>query len=186
VSDVTPPRGAPSRDVPAWSHLEPAGLLRRGAAKLVDLALIAGLVVVVTYGAFLVVFPVAVAVVAPMPLGYLDLYLPIIVPGSVWTAFWFVYASLCEHVWATTLGKRLLGIEVRSAGNEDPSLAEAMLRNLYLAVGAIGFLPFGVLLSFPLQLVAVASIPVSVLRDRPTGRGWHDRLAGGTIVARAA
>ncbi|MFG3316508.1 RDD family protein [Streptomyces sp. NPDC048171] len=156
----------------------PAGLGKRLAARLVDTVVLAG-----------------VTAVAAVPLGtkaidhvndkidqaklsgetvtvwLLDgttsLYLGIVL--AVLLVFGVVYEALPTAKWGRTLGKRLLGLEVRDIeAHEAPSFGAALRR--WLVYSVPGLLVVGV--------VGVAWC----LFDRPWHQCWHDKAAG-TFVA---
>ncbi|MFC9061930.1 RDD family protein, partial [Streptomyces sp. NPDC057074] len=156
----------------------PAGLGKRLAARLIDTVVLAG-----------------VTAVAAVPLGtkaidhvndkidqaklsgetvtvwLLDgttsLYLGIVL--AVLLVFGVVYEALPTAKWGRTLGKRLLGLEVRDIeAHEAPSFGAALRR--WLVYSVPGLLVVGV--------VGVAWC----LFDRPWHQCWHDKAAG-TFVA---
>ncbi|MGV9287824.1 RDD family protein [Streptomyces sp. NPDC003719] len=156
----------------------PAGLGKRLAARLIDTVLLAG-----------------VTAVAAVPLGTKALdhvndkidaaklsgetvtvwlldgttatYLGIVL--AVLLLFGVVYEALPTAKWGRTLGKKLLGLEVRDIeAHEPPSFGAALRR--WLVYGVPGLLVVGV--------VGVAWC----LFDRPWHQCWHDKAAG-TFVA---
>ncbi|MFB7654564.1 MULTISPECIES: RDD family protein [unclassified Streptomyces] len=156
----------------------PAGLGKRLAARLIDTVVLAG-----------------VTAVAAVPLGtkaidhvndkidqaklsgetvtvwLLDgttsLYLGIVL--AVLLVFGVLYEALPTAKWGRTLGKRLLGLEVRDIeAHEAPSFGAALRR--WLVYSVPGLLVVGV--------VGVAWC----LFDRPWHQCWHDKAAG-TFVA---
>ncbi|WP_328431574.1 RDD family protein [Streptomyces sp. NBC_00453] len=160
------------------SEARPAGLGRRLAARLLDTVVLAG-----------------VTAVAAVPLGtkaldhvnekidaaklsgetvtvwLLDgttaVYLGVIL--AVLLVFGVLYEALPTARWGRTLGKKLLGLEVRDIqGHEPPSFGGALRR--WLVYSVPGLLVVGV--------VGVAWC----LFDRPWRQCWHDKAAG-TFVA---
>ncbi|MFD6192811.1 RDD family protein [Streptomyces sp. NPDC060275] len=156
----------------------PAGLGRRLAARLIDTVVLGG-----------------VAAVAAVPLGVkavdhvndkideaklsgetvtvwlLDgttsTYLGIVL--AVLLLFGVVYEALPTAKWGRTLGKKLLGLEVRDIEAHEPPTFGAALRR-WLVYSVPGLLAVGV--------VGV----VWCLFDRPWHQCWHDKAAG-TFVA---
>jgi uncharacterized RDD family membrane protein YckC len=156
----------------------PAGLGKRLAARLIDTAVLAG-----------------VTAVAAVPLGtkavdhvngkideaklsgetvtvwLLDgttsTYLGIVL--AVLLLFGVVYEALPTAKWGRTLGKKLLGLEVRDIeAHEPPSFGAALRRWLVYSVPG-------------LLVVGLAGV-VWCLFDRPWHQCWHDKAAG-TFVA---
>lgn len=127
-------------------------------------------------------------------LALLDLPAPTIGLGGteVWTRSavtalsWLAYHVLAESLFATTVGKRLVGLRVgdvdrsnMGAGTGDierPSVGAATLRNVWILFGLVPLIG-GLAL-----LVATVGIAITILRD-DRHRGLHDRLAGTTVVA---
>lgn len=96
---------------------------------------------------------------------------------------WFVatltgvtaYFVVADATAGTTLGKRALGLAVVGPSGATATFGEAARREAFVIVGAVPF-------AGPvLALAAWVSIGVTARSD-PAGRGWHDRLAGGTQV----
>ncbi|MBY8345222.1 RDD family protein, partial [Streptomyces sp. KC 17012] len=160
------------------SAARPAGLGRRLAARLLDTVVLAG-----------------VTAVAAVPLGtkaldhvdekidaaklsgetvtvwLLDgttsVYLGIVL--AVLLVFGVLYEALPTAKWGRTLGKKLLGIEVRDIeAHEPPSFGGALRR--WLVYSVPGLLVVGI--------VGIAWC----LFDRPWHQCWHDKAAG-TFVA---
>ncbi|MFJ5278582.1 RDD family protein [Streptomyces parvulus] len=99
--------------------------------------------------------------------GTTSLYLGIVL--AVLLVFGVVYEALPTAKWGRTLGKRLLGLEVRDIeAHEAPSFGAALRR--WLVYSVPGLLAVGV--------VGVAWC----LFDRPWRQCWHDKAAG-TFVA---
>lgn len=96
------------------------------------------------------------------------------------------YFSLMESYTGRTLGKMIMKLEVRGAGGGRPTLAEAVKRNAWTALGVVGLVPLvGVFLSWVLQVAAAVAIAVTISNDPVARQGWHDRFADGTTVVRA-
>lgn len=144
-----------------------AGFLIRGAAFLIDSAVLAG------FGA-----PLAAA-------GYFGLRAGMMVAGqstaieadetllTILIAAWFamatIYFTVLHRTYGQTIGKSLLGLRVRSVGLGEVGYFRSLLRTVAYAASS-SFLGFGFL------LVALT----------PRKRGWHDFLAGTCVVRLAA
>jgi uncharacterized RDD family membrane protein YckC len=90
----------------------------------------------------------------------------------------YAYFVVLDTVLGTTVGKSALGLRVDGPAGGRPSLSQALVRESFVLLGAIPFA--GPLLA----LVAWVAILLSI-RKSPSGQGLHDRLGGGTLVARA-
>jgi uncharacterized RDD family membrane protein YckC len=133
----------------------PAGLGRRGAARIVDGVLIG-----------------AVVTAAGVPLGFDATWLV----GAALVIYG--YFVLLDAGWGTTVGKRLLGLRVVGAAGGRATVGESMAREAFVLLGAVPF-------AGPvLALAAWVAIAVTVRRD-PLGQGIHDRMGGGTTVVRS-
>ena len=102
--------------------------------------------------------------------------------GMVWlsiqTVVVFGYFVILDVAWGTTLGKRLLGLQVTRPHGGRPTVRQATIREAFTLLGAIPFA--GPVLALVAWIVIVVTINAS-----PTGQGKHDRLAGGTLVVAA-
>lgn len=87
------------------------------------------------------------------------------------------YFAYLEASRGQTLGKQLLNIRVIGPGGGNPTMEEALKRNLWIAAGIIPFL--GGLIE--LGLVIWIIITITQGADK---RGVHDQFAGGTQVVR--
>lgn len=102
--------------------------------------------------------------------------------GPAWlmiqTVLVFGYFVILDVSWGTTLGKRLLGLEVRGPDGGAPTVRQAAIREAFTLVGAIPYA--GPALALIAWIVIMVTIDSS-----PTGQGKHDELAGGTRVSTA-
>jgi uncharacterized RDD family membrane protein YckC len=134
------------------------GLITRGVAAAIDLALFAGLLSLVS-GLFASIVPVAfgspdgLPAVAVAGLGVLGFLLV----GLVFVTFWSLVGQ--------TPGMRFLGIRLDVDGSDEIGLRRSVRRLLAVPVALL-----------PLGLGFLAIIP-SAQR-----RGWHDRIAGTDVV----
>lgn len=94
------------------------------------------------------------------------------------------YFAWLESAYGRTVGKALLGLQTFGGADRRPNLDQAIRRNIWVAFGIAGVVPIiGGLIGGIGQLAAVVTIAIGISKD-PAGRGWHDRLAAGTLVAR--
>ena len=93
------------------------------------------------------------------------------------------YFGLLESRGGQTLGKMIMKLRVVDAAGQTPSLEQALRRNIWVACGIAGVVPFvGGLIGSLAQLAAVITIAIGIADDKNGGRGWHDRFAGDTLV----
>jgi uncharacterized RDD family membrane protein YckC len=88
-----------------------------------------------------------------------------------------IYFAGCDAAFATTLGKRLLGLKVLGPAGGRPTVRQATIRESFTLLGAVPFA--GPILA----LIAWVWIVVTI-RSHPLGQGKHDVLAGGTRLVR--
>ncbi|HEX6254781.1 MAG TPA: RDD family protein [Euzebyales bacterium] len=90
-----------------------------------------------------------------------------------------IYFATAEAVFGRTLGKRLLRCAVIAADGGPVTLRAALLRRVVF-VGGLVVPMLGPLLAFAAPLAML----VTVIQDAPTGRGFHDQMAGTLVVDR--
>ncbi len=99
-------------------------------------------------------------------------------------AIGFGYFGYLDSSQGGTLGKKALSLRVVGAGGGNPSFTESVKRNVFLAIGILGLVPFLGLVTLPLSLVAYITIAVGISQDTDRRQAWHDRFAGGTQVVK--
>jgi uncharacterized RDD family membrane protein YckC len=110
-------------------------------------------------------------------------YAGVVTPILVAAIYWGYFAVL-ESRTGWTLGKMLVGVQVRGPGGARPTVRAALTRNAFTAVGLLGLIPVvGGVLSGMAFLVGVAAIAVTIAGSG-TRQGWHDLAAGGTRVVK--
>ncbi len=153
---------------------EPASVLARLGARVIDSLLVAVVTVLLALLLFRVLFDVDTeASLLPSEsslAGTASSVLTVLI--SIGYAAWF------ESVRGQTIGKMALGIAVRGPGPAArPPIDVAVKRNLWMALSIIPEVG-------PLaQLVAMIAIAVTINVNR-NGAGWHDSWAGGTRVVK--
>ena len=137
---------------------EPASFLRRAAAFLIDVAIVAA-----------IWFATVVAAVIPDNSGEEDLSEPwatiVVVLVLAIPLFWFVYQWISNSIGAS-IGKKMLSLSVEPA---DPVLRSAVVRGLVRAIGQV-------ISAIPLGLGYWAAV-----WDHEN-RAWHDKLAGTRVI----
>ncbi|WP_319452155.1 MULTISPECIES: RDD family protein [unclassified Mycobacterium] len=139
----------------------PGGLLRRFFARLID-GIIVGVVGSISILSFL----------------SSDALSDYLVTGLFTGVLMFAYFVAFEAGLGWTIGKKILGLEVRGPdGATKPSVSQAAVRNAWTVFPIVPYV--GGLLAF----IAIVVIAVTI-SGSPTKQGKHDELAGGTQVAR--
>jgi uncharacterized RDD family membrane protein YckC len=93
------------------------------------------------------------------------------------------YFAVLESRRGQTVGKMVTKLRVVDDAGRNPTLEQAIRRNIWVACGIAGIVPIiGGLVGSLAQLVAVITIAVGISDGKSGGRGWHDRFAGGTLV----
>ncbi len=103
--------------------------------------------------------------------------MPLLIATVIMNGVSLTYFVLSESIWGRTLGKRALRLRVRGVGGDLPTVKQALLRNLYLALGVIqGFV------GSVLSLGVIVWIAVTIAMDHTYRQGVHDRFANETYV----
>jgi uncharacterized RDD family membrane protein YckC len=168
---------APAGPQPATGVGQPADLVTRFLAKLIDSVLLG-----VTYG-LLVTFLLLGLVFGALVGGSSGGFIASAISTLVSTALFIGYFAYMESSQGQTVGKMLMKIEVRGPDGQYPTLEQALKRNAYLAIGLVGIIPIlGTLLAPLLSLGATIAIAVTINSNTATRQGWHDLFADGTSV----
>ena len=94
------------------------------------------------------------------------------------------YFAFFESSQGATLGKQLLKLKVVGPdGTSNPTMEEAIRRNIFYAIQLVYIVPIVGWIFGPIaMLVAVIMIAVGINNDTVARQGWHDKFAGGTRV----
>jgi uncharacterized RDD family membrane protein YckC len=178
--------GEAARDVVAVPETPPrrprAGFWRRAAATLLDALFLAAVWWAVSLG-LLAATGVLAAVRAQLPAvsgdpaalfqlvgSALSPHLPLFaVAQLVFFPAAVLYQPLCHALWGKTLGKKVLGLRLVTAGGGRVGLGRALAR--YLAL-MLSLAPFG--------------LGCFWIAWDPGKQGWHDRLAGTAVIKERA
>lgn len=179
-----PPAGRGRRANPyaaAGIPTAPAGVGRRLGARLIDQAVLVGLTFVV--GA-LIAGPLIGDVGVRYPDGSVEYFTgPLIVAGLLHLATVFAYVVVLETTRGQTFGKMIVRLQVLDRDGGRPRVSQSLRRNAFYLAYAWGMLPMDSTLPILLTLLALgAAVLLTITRDRPEHRGWHDRLAGTRVV----
>lgn len=159
----------------------PADLRDRCLARVIDF----GMLFVVSYVAvsLIIVGRFMDADAGLLGIGQDGSYAGVVTPILVAAIYWGYFAVL-ESQTGWTLGKMLVGIQVRGPAGARPPVRAALTRNAFTALGLLGLIPMvGGVLTGVAFLAGVAAIAVTIARSG-TRQGWHDLVAGGTRVVK--
>ena len=176
-----PPAGAtppmPGAPAPAAGIGQPGTLLDRFLARLVD-AIILG----VTYG--IIVGIVGGVFISGYRTGA-EVYFYYLIIGVLSTIVYVGYFAYMESSRGQTLGKMVMKLKVFGPdGASNPTLEQAVRRNIYLGFGLLAIIPFvGWFVGWIAQVAAVILILIGINGD-PRRQHWFDKFAGGTTVVK--
>ena len=159
----------------------PAGLRDRCLARIIDFALL----FVVSYVAvsLIIVGQFMDADAGLLGIGQEGSYAGVVTPILVAAIYWGYFAVL-ESQTGWTVGKMLVGVQVRGPAGARPTVRAALTRNAFTALGLLGLIPVvGGVVTAVAFLAGVGAIAVTIARSE-TRQGWHDVLAGGTTVVK--
>jgi uncharacterized RDD family membrane protein YckC len=165
-----PPAGyaAPAPGAPATGVGAPGNLLDRFLARFID-GIIIGIVVVI----------INVVLAAAS-----DSWLLTGLVSAVVTAVLYLgYFAYLESNRGQTIGKQVMKLKVVGPdGATNPTMEQAVRRNIWTAFGIAGVVPIvGALIGGLAELAAVILIAVNINSD-PQRQHWFDKFAGGTKV----
>lgn len=177
-----PPPAAPSAPIygegaPAAGAVgpRPAELIDRFLAKLIDGVIMFGVNMV------LVVFIVAGTIFSSGS----SRFLTGLVTSVITTLIYLGYLAYMEHSQGKTVGKMVMKLRVIGPNGGNPTLEEAVKRNIWAAFSLAGIVPIvGSILGSIAQLIAVVMIAVGINNDTVNRQAWHDQFAGGTRVVK--
>jgi uncharacterized RDD family membrane protein YckC len=164
-----PPAGAtaPVGAVGAYGPGQPGSLLDRFLARLIDFVIIG-----------------IVGVIIGIVLGAISnsWLLANLIDAVVTTVLYLGYFGYMESNRGQTIGKQIMKLRVQGPTGANPTMNEAIKRNIWLGAAILGIVPIlGQLLGGLIELAAVILIAVNINSD-PQRQHWFDKFAGGTKV----
>lgn len=159
----------------------PADLTMRFLARLIDYILL-GIVLGI------VVFALIIGVIMGAAAGFGGFgggggFGVVLVQAVLTAGITLAYFALMESSRGQTVGKMLLKLQTQGPNGQKPTMAEAVRRNAWTALGILAIIPFfGGFLAWIAQLAAAIYIAVTINNNTTTRQGWHDEFAGGTRV----
>lgn len=161
---------------------QPAELLDRFLARLIDYVILFIINMVVV--GFLVVGVIMQSQAGMMGFGGGN-YLTSVISSVLLAAIYLGYFAFMESSRGQTIGKMLMKLQTRGPDGGNPTMEQAIRRNIWVAMGILGVIPIvGGILGGLGQLVAMILIAVGINSDTVGRRGWHDAFAGGTQVVK--
>ena len=154
----------------------PGELLDRFLARLVD-----GIVLTVVYVILSQIF--AAILLDDFFNSTGELFVFYLVTLVLFTGVSIGYFAYMESSRGQTVGKMLLKLKTVGPGGGNPTMEQAIRRNIVYAASLIGVIPVvGLWLSPLVSIAAVVLIAVGINNDTVKRQGWHDKFAGGTEV----
>lgn len=177
-----PPPPAPGYDpsVGPQAGARPAELLDRFLARLIDGILLAVVNVII----------VSVLVVGALMgesggLYGASGYAATAVSAVIGAVIYVGYFAWMESSRGQTVGKMVMKLRTLGPTGGNPTLEQAVRRNIWMGAGLLGVIPIiGGLIGALLELAAVIMIAVGISNDTANRRAWHDHFAGGTRVVK--
>lgn len=180
MTDQTPPPAPGSEPYGGAPPARPGELLERFGARLIDYILLA-----IVNG--IIVSLIIVGAVMGSSGGFGGFS-----GGTTWaasavsalltTAISLGYFVYLESSRGQTVGKMVLKLKTVGPTGANPTMEQALRRNIWMAAGFLGVLPVIGALGSLAELVAVIMIAVGINGDTVNRQAWHDHFAGETRV----
>lgn len=162
---------------------QPAELLDRFLARLIDYVILFIINMIVV--GFLIVGLIMQSSAGVMGMGGGGNFLTGLVSSVLLAAIYLGYFAFMESSRGQTVGKMLMKLQTRGPAGGNPTMEQAIRRNIWVAMGILGVIPIvGGFLGGLGQLIAMILIAVGINSDTVGRRGWHDTFAGGTQVVK--
>ncbi len=154
----------------------PGELVDRFLARLID-----GIIMGVVFGIISAI--VAGAIITGYRSGS-EVYFYYLIIGVLSAVIYLGYYAYMESSRGQTVGKIVMKLKVFGPdGVSNPTMEQAVRRNIYLAYGLVSIVPFvGWWLGGLVGLAAVILILVGINGDPVKRQHWFDKFAGGTQV----
>lgn len=156
----------------------PGELLDRFLARLIDHVLLA----VVNTVVISVVVVGAVLGESANSFGSSSTFLAGAVASVFTTVIALAYFGYLESSRGQTLGKMIMKLRTVGPDGGNPTMEQALRRNIYFAAGLLGLIPVIGWIGSLASLVGMILIAVNINNDTVNRQGWHDHFAGETRV----
>lgn len=175
-----PPPAAPGPAADPQTGARPGELLDRFLARFIDFVLLA-----VVNG--IIVAAIIIGVVMGESGGFYGTgsVASDIVAAVVSTAIYLAYFGYLESSRGQTVGKMVMKLRTVGPSGGNPTMEEALRRNIWVGFGILGVVPVvGAAVGALAQLAAVIMIALGINKDTVSRQAWHDNFAGGTRVVK--
>ncbi|WP_309649480.1 RDD family protein [Nocardioides sp.] len=107
-----------------------------------------------------------------------------IVLSALTSLIYLGYYAFLESSRGQTIGKQVVKLKVFGPdGASNPTMEQAIRRNIWMAFGILGVIPvIGQLIGGLAQIAAIVLIVVGINADTARRQHWFDKFAGGTTV----
>jgi uncharacterized RDD family membrane protein YckC len=176
-----PPAGAtapaPGAPTQPYGPGQPGNLLDRFLARLID-GILLGVVFAIINGVF-----GAIVYNGYHSLG--EVFLFYLITGVINTVIGLGYFAYLESSRGQTLGKQLLKLRTFAPdGQSNPTMNEAVRRNIYYAFPLIGIIPVLGWILYPIAALVALIVILMGINSDPRRQHWFDKFAGGTQVVK--
>lgn len=104
------------------------------------------------------------------------------VSAIITTVIYLGYFAYMESSQGRTLGKMIMKLRVVGPAGGNPTMQEAVKRNIWLGLPILGIVPIlGGLIAWLGQIVAIILCAIGISND-PQRQHWFDKFAGHTQV----
>ncbi len=179
MTDQTPPPAPGFEPYGGAPAARPGELLERFGARLIDYILLA-----VVNGIIVSVIVVGAVMGANGGFYGASTWAASAVSALLTTAISLGYFVYLESSRGQTVGKMLLKLKTVGPTGANPTMEQALRRNVWMAAGFLGVLPVVGVLGGLAELVAVIMIAVGINGDPVNRQAWHDHFAGETRVVK--
>lgn len=179
---LPPPAPMPAPGVPTSGVGQPADLLMRFLARLIDnVVLFLVNLIVVTVVVVGAIFGASASPFGGSGGGFLVGAVGAVLSAAINLG----YFTVMENKTGQTVGKMALGLRTQGPNGANPTVEEALKRNAWTGLGVLAIIPVvGGLIGSLAQLAAAIYIAITINNNTVTRQGWHDEFAGGTRVIR--
>ena len=104
------------------------------------------------------------------------------ISAVITTVIYLGYFGYMESSQGKTLGKMIMKLRVNGASGGNPTMEEAVKRNIWLGLPILGIIPIlGGLVAFAGEVAAIIMCAVGISND-PQRRHWFDKFAGTQVL----
>ena len=168
---------APGQPTQAYGPGAPGNLLDRFLARLID-GILLGVVFAIINGIF-----GSIVYSGYHSLG--EIFVFYLITGVINTVIGLGYFAYLESSRGQTLGKQILKLHTYGPdGQSNPTMEQAVKRNVYYAFPLIGIIPVVGWFLYPIAALAALILILMGINSDPKRQHWFDKFAGGTQVVK--